>query len=158
MKNKILIFITWIFLVFGFADCNKPEVTVYNKKELKNIKIIKFNKIEINSLNFDPFIKDDVINIIEFKLNKAGYRIIKNVSTNKLINYDAVMNFYLSHRKFFKGINDIENITIDLKLYDKTENKICEVFFTDSAEEDILNTVKLKKYISEIIKQIKNIK
>ena len=125
MKNKSALIIVLIFFVFGFIACNKPEVVVYNKKALTSMKIIKFNKIEINSLNFDPFIKKDIENMIEFKLNEAGYKIKKNISTNESANYDAELDFYLSHRKFFKGIDETENLTIDLKLYDKSENKIC---------------------------------
>ncbi len=154
MRNKIIFL--FFFFIFLVTECNKPEILLYNKNKLKNIKIIKLNKIEINTLNFDPFIKKDIENILNFKLSEAGYEVKRNTSVDS--NYDAELNFYLSHRKFFKGINDTENITIDLKIKDRFNNTIGEVFFTDVEENDILNTVKLKKYISKMIYKLKKIK
>ena len=103
MKNKKgVIFFLLLLIIFS---CNKPEVIVYNKEKLHKVKSIKLGRIKINTINFDPFIKEDIVNLLEFKLNQAGYTVKNESSTNHQNTYDAVLDFYLSHRKFFKGVD-----------------------------------------------------
>ncbi len=165
--KKIKNIILFIILLLITGGCNKPELIIFNSKKMKNIKNILINKTTIRSLNYDPFIKQDLQDLVLFELEKSGYQVkVKKIaSTNSTQNIteshdvDAVLNMTLIHRKYFKQVEEMENISLNFDFCSSDKNdkkKICSILFSDTDEDYLLNTKYMKNVISEMIKLLKD--
>ncbi|MBU1078444.1 MAG: hypothetical protein KKH98_14195, partial [Spirochaetes bacterium] len=127
-------------------------------------KAIRLNRINIRTLNFDPFIKEEIKDLVTFELEKNGYKAVKEISfqTNALSNretdpiMDSIMDVTLVHRSYIKDIDEIENIYIRLDLYTASMQKACTVVFNETAEDHLINTKYLKCIIADMIKKVKD--
>lgn len=145
---------------------------IFNHEKLKNVKQIVLNKIDIHTTSFDAFIKDDVQNILKFELEKNGYQIITNINKDKLIttvtnltiqtNNSAkkqglsLINLTIMHRRYYKDIDEIDNITFSCDIYSESSSeKLCSILYSETDNENLLNTQYLQKMISRMIKMIK---
>jgi len=157
MKNSG-IFILLLFMLFVSA-CEKPEIIVFKKSKLKQIKTVVINKIEIHSLNYDPFIKNDIEKLLKFELQKNGYILVNTSTTNanSPATPDAFINLLLMHRKYYEEIKEINNITFNLDFFSslEPEEKICSVIYSHTDDENLINTQYLQKLIDKMINTIK---
>lgn len=162
--KKIKNIILFIILILITGGCNKPELIIFNSKKMKNIKSILINKISIRSLHYDPFIKQDLLDLVVFELEKSGYKVKvkKTVSTNSTQtitesqDLDAVLNMTLIHRKYFKQVEEMENISLNFDFYSSDKKKICSILFSDTDEDYLLNTKYMKNVISEMIEMLED--
>ena len=77
-KTKLITLI--IITAALFAQCNKPELIVFNRSKTVRAKSIRLNRISIKTLNFDPFVKEEVKDLVSFELEKNGYKAVKETS------------------------------------------------------------------------------
>lgn len=163
MKKTIYIILFCLITVI-MNSCNKPELIVFNKQAITQLKTIQINDIEYRALTMDPYMEKDLNKLITFEFQKAGYRIIPikqtTVSNQNQIpksSTDPYINITLTHRRYYENIDEIENITISFDIYSLDNEKICSVLFSETAEERLLNTQCLQQIIAEMITTIKDI-
>ncbi|MBN1897741.1 MAG: hypothetical protein JW827_03105 [Spirochaetes bacterium] len=157
MKTIKIVCLGFLLLVTG--ACHDPERIVFDENGMKEIKTIQLNSITVRSIQFDPFLRDDLKDLLVFELEKSGYVIHITTVTNNTDQFaqkaDAVMNVTLIHKKYYQQVEEVENISLNFDLYSKDKERICSVLFSDTSEEYLLNTGYLQEIISRMVSLLK---
>jgi len=156
MKNK--------FLIIGFSllflfSCTSSKIIIINKPAIQKIKTVTLNKIEVDSLAYDPFLSNTIREILIFQLTQNGYRVLSlpKTETSNIpapVKSDAEINIILMHKRYLKKINEVDNLSLKINI-EQSDNLLATILISDTKKENLLNTQTLEKYFKVFFKQFK---
>lgn len=156
MKNK--------FLIIGFSllflfSCTSSKIIIINKSAIQKIKTVTLNKIEVNSLAYDPFLSNTIREILNFQLTQNGYKVLplSKTETSNIsvpVKSDAEINIILMHKRYLKKINEVDNLSIKINIL-QSNNLLATILISDTKKENLLNTQTLESYFKLFFKQFK---
>ncbi|GEM_PF-4581979 len=145
-QNNKLFFLMFLVVPLFLACCEKPQKVILDKEKMDAIKSVQLGDLEIQSLTYDPFISKTMRSLIVFELEKSGYVVMEEKGA------DALLTMRIVHNRYFRGIQEKDNMTIVLEIFDINNKKIGTVLFSGTSRKNLLNTGVVQKYIRSVVK------
>jgi hypothetical protein len=164
-------------LMVFISGCMAPEVIVQDAARLSGMKSIQLLPVEVHTLNFDPYLAQNLKSLTEFELQRAGYNLVQapdpvpvkpvrteanvtdqtdqNPGTPAIKNADALMRLSVMHARSYRDISEEDTVTVLVELSAPDKSRICSVLISESSSRDLLRTDELSRKIRNIISRFK---